>query len=100
ASRVLAVEHPERVLLGPLLTLGTQLAPVGAEEGPERLEVRPARLRVSERVQLHPDALQPEGAEQLQCQVDELGLLRRRGDAVGLGANLPELAVAAGLHPL
>ena len=100
ARRVLAVEDPQRVLLGPLLALGAQLAPVRAEEGPERLEVHAAGLRVSERVQLHPDALQPHRAEELHREVDELGLLRRRGDAVGLGAHLPELAVATGLHPL
>src|SRR6185295_1668656 len=98
--RVLAVEDAERVLLRPLLALGAQLALVRPEEGPERLEVRAARLRVAEGVQLHPDPLQAHRTEELHREIDELGLLRRRGDPVGFGAHLPELAVAAGLHPL
>ncbi len=100
AARVLAIEDAQRVLLDALLALGAELAPVRAEKGSQRLQIGAAGLGIPERVQLHPDALEPHGGEELHRQVDELGLLRRGGHAIRLGANLPELSVAAGLHPL
>src|SRR5512145_148899 len=99
AGRHLAVEHPERVALDPLIAVAAELTSAPAEPALQLLQVGGAAGGVTDGVELQL-GLHAEPGEEVLEERDLLGVDGRLGDAEGLAADLVELAVAPLLRPL
>ncbi len=94
----LVVEHAQRVDLDPATGVLVQVQV--AQEGLEGVPVGGAALLVAERVQQQAEVLQAERLVGVDGQDDQLGVQGRVLGADGLGTDLREVAVAAGLGTL
>ena len=98
--RVLAVEDPQRIALEPGDTVLRQIRPVPFKIIDERSAPRLARFGIAERVEFerHPVG-DPELAQKLVAEAQQLDVGLRFGGANDLGVQLVELAEAALLRP-
>src|SRR5436309_3000883 len=96
ACRLLAVEHPQRILLETTTVFGTQRRSARIEVFEEEGAVGRPALAVPERVELEGEAAEPEVGEERPRQLDHLDVGVRVLGADDLGAELMELTVATG----
>ena len=97
---MVGVEGAQRVDVDPLAHVLGELALVGAQVRLQLLEIGAPRLQRAEAAEPQLDPGDAELAEQVGEQDDRLGVGERRVAADRLGADLVELAVAAGLRAL